>query len=158
MSNIIKLLDKYEKDGANRRVKGEITSDEYYNKERRKAQLKNRHLILDSVLNEADNPLNPQQIQEIREWINQFNDDWKTIHRQCSDETIITALILIQYKKHNYKIPKGLQYTITKYELTTRKFLLIQNRIIFLLMKNTPLQYTIADKYRQYIQTKENSQ
>lgn len=156
MNNINTLLQKYETPtGENKRVKGETTTPEYRNTERQKAQLKNRYLLLDTILNETQNPINKQQKKEIRQWIQQFHDDWKTLHRQSSDEAIITALILIQYKKHNYKTPKPLKQTIEKYNLTTQKFLIIQNRIIFLLMKHTPLQYTLEEKYRQY---QENSQ
>lgn len=151
MTNITKLLDKYETpDGENKRVYGEVTTDKYRNTERQKANLKNRHLLLDNILNETEQPINKQQKTEIKQWINQFHDEWKTIHRQSSDETIITALILIQYKKNNYRIPKALAEAINKYDLTTRKFLLIQNRIIFLLMKYTPLNYTLEERYRQY--------
>ena len=156
MTSIEFLLQKYETShGENRKVNGEQTSNDYWNNQRRNATVKDRHLTLDKLLNETDQPLNPQQKIEVKTWIDLFKYDWKNIHRQSEDETIILALIIIQYKNNHYYIKKSLKNACLKYNLDIQKFMLIQNRIIFLLMKNTPLKYNTSEKYRQYIQTKE---
>lgn len=147
MTDINRLLNKYEKNNENKRVKGECTSNEYYNNQRCKSSRKNKHLILDSLLNEIPFYLSVNQVSQIRYWIDLFNPYWKELHRQASDETILLALIMIQYKQvnpsrsvNNYKIFK-------KYHLTRPMFELIQNRLIFLQIKCTPLSYKITDKY-----------
>ena len=159
MTDIKKILRKYETiDGQNKRVKGEITTDNYRNMERQTANLKDKHLLLDKVLNDIDQPLNPQQKTEIKTWINIFKDDWKTLHRQTKTETIILALIIIQYKNNHYKLTNTIKKACIDYDLDRQKFIFIQNRVIFLLMEHTPLQYTISEKYREYVKTKEKSQ
>ena len=159
MTDIKKILRKYETiDGQNKRVKGEITTDNYRNMERQTANLEDKHLLLDKVLNDIDQPLNPQQKTEIKTWINIFKDDWKTLHRQTKTETIILALIIIQYKNNHYKLTNTIKKACIDYDLDRQKFIFIQNRVIFLLMKHTPLQYTISEKYREYVKTKEKSQ
>jgi len=159
MTDIKKILRKYETiDGQNKRVKGEITTDNYRNMERQTANLKDKHLLLDKVLNDIDQPLNPQQKTEIKKWIDTFKDDWKTLHRQSKTETIILALIIIQYKNNHYKLTNTIKKACIDYDLDRQKFIFIQNRVIFLLMKHTPLQYTISEKYREYVKTKEKSQ
>ena len=159
MTDIKTLLRKYETiDGQNKRVKGEITTDNYRNMERQIANLKDKHLLLDKVLNDIDQPLNPQQKTEIKKWIDTFKDDWKTLHRQSTNEAIILALIIIQYKNNHYKLTNTIKKACIDYDLDRQKFIFIQNRVIFLLMKHTPLQYTISEKYREYVKTKEKSQ
>ena len=154
MTNINRLLNKYETPyGENRRVKNEQTSNDYWNEERQNAKLKDRQLLLDNILNETNHPINIQQKQEIKNWIELFKDDWKNIHRQSKDETILLALIIIQYNENHYYFPKILEKACTKYELNWQRFTTIQNRIIFLIMKNTPLKYTLSEKYRQYQKT-----
>ena len=155
MNNIKHLLHKYENQyGENKWVQGEHATPDYWNKERQKAETKNKHLILDTILNEYPFELNIAQIRTLHYWIDIFQPDWKSIHYNSSTETIILALIFIQYKRVNSNITPD-EYSISKkYKLTSKKFSLIQNRIIFLLMKNTPLRYNVEDKYTQYINTK----
>ena len=163
MTEINQLINKYYKNdglnntGSNRRVKGEMTSKEYYNNERQEASKQNKHLILDQLLNEIPFRLNQKQVQQIRRWIDLFNNDWKEFHRQASNETIILALIFIQYKQANKGI-KLEKYTITeKYKLTPAIFETIQNELIFQLMKTTELRYS-QNKYYDHEKEKNKDQ
>ena len=154
MTNINSLLKKYEHNNRNKWVKGESTSKEYKRKQYLESNRKHRHLILDQLLNEIKFTLNPDEIQQIRYWIDTFNPHWKEFHRQSTNETIILAMIMIQYKTRNTKL-KIEKYSITKkYNLTSSKFELIQNRLIFLLMKYTPLTYTQSNKHDNYLLNK----
>lgn len=164
MTNIEKLMRKYYTSKSKnpceheKRCKAERTSPEYWNRQRQTATLKDKHLLLDQVLNDIGQPLNPQQKNEISNWIDIFRDDWKTLHRQSTNEAIILALIIIQYKNNHYKLTNTIKKACIDYDLDRKKFIFIQNRVIFLLMKHTTLQYTISEKYTQYNETKEKSQ
>lgn len=164
MTTIEKLMKKYyTSKGKNpceheKRHKAERTSSEYWNRQRQTATQKDKQLLLDKVLNDIGQPLNPQQKTEIKTWIDTFKEDWKTLHRQSTNEAIILALIIIQYKNNHYKLTNTIKKACIDYDLDRQKFIFIQNRVIFLLMKHTTLQYTISEKYTQYIETKEKSQ
>ena len=149
MSNIQGLIKKYETP-----TKAEKTTNEYNKKIRLEIACKNRHLILDQLLLEIPFHLNQSQVQQIRYWIDTFNKDFKNFHRQSSNETIILALIFIQRKKVNPRL-QVTKYTISKkYNLTTPIFEVIQNKLIFQLMKTTPLTYTQAKHYNHDILVK----
>ena len=149
MINYTQLLKKYDK-----KQKPERTSNEYWNKQRQEANRKNRHLLLDELLNEIPFHLNKDQIIQIRNWIDTFNPHWKEFHRQSKDKTILLALIMIQQKRANPR-RKVTEYKISKkYQLTSAKFELIQNRLIFLQMKYTPITYTLSNKYNHEILNK----
>lgn len=149
MTNIKHLLQKYEKPTS-----AERTSNEYTHKQKTEKTRKNKHLILDELLNEIPFTITETQEQQIRRWIDLFNDTWKEFHRQASNETIILALIFIQHKQANPKI-RTYEYSITtKYDLTDRKFEVIQNNLIFQLMRHTPLTYTLSKKYDHEILNK----
>ena len=125
---------------------------------RQEASKQNKHLILDQLLNEIPFRLNQKQVQQIRRWIDLFNNDWKEFHRQASNETIILALILIQHKQAKPRI-KPEKYSIShKYRLTLSTFTLIQNRLIFLQMKHTPLTYTLSERYDHELLNKNNGE
>lgn len=154
MTDIKFLLDKYEKQNNNKWVKGESTSNEYRKKQRLEANRKHRHLILDGLLNEIGFTLTHNEIAQIRYWIDTFNPHWKEFHRQSKNETIILAMIMIQYKTRNTQLRINKFSISKKYNLTSSKFELIQNRLIFLLMKYTPLTYAQSNKYDNYILNK----
>ena len=148
MTEINKLIRKYyTPDGSNltgsqRKTPGEMYTTTYSKNEKMESARKHRHNILSQLLLETPFKLNKQQEQQIRYWIDTFNPYWKTFHRQASNETIILALIMIQAKKDTPKLQVEF-YTISrKYDLTEKKFSLIQNRLIFMLMRTTPLTYT----------------
>lgn len=150
MTDINFLINKYyTKDGKNttaypKRYKAEHTSNDYRNKQLSQSRKKHRHQILNELLTEINFTIKPYQIEQIRYWIDKHNDNLKNLHRQSSNETIILALIMIQYKQNNPKIDIGTMKISRKYDLTNHKFTIIQNRLIFLIMKTTPLIYSQA--------------
>ena len=152
MSNIEQLFQKYyNPEGQNltayeKRHRAEHTSNQYRNKQLQTARLKHRHLILDQLLNEINFTVKPYQIERVGYLIDRFNTDLKNLHRQSSDETIILALIMVQYKQENPKMDIGTMRISRKYKLTNHKFTIIQNRLIHQIMKTTELQYS-QEKY-----------
>ena len=150
MSNIEQLLQKYyTPEGENttayeKRHRAEHTSKEYWNRQRQETALKHKHLILNELLNEINFNIKPYQIQQVRYWIDRFHKDLKNLHRQSSNETIILALIMIEYKQDNPKMDIGTMKISRKYGLTNHKFTIIQNRLIHQIMKTTELRYNQA--------------
>ena len=161
MSNIESLLNKYyKKEGANLTAhqkinKAEKHTREYNKKLKREQYRRNRHLILKQLLNEIPFTLKPYQIKQIQYWIDRFNDDFKSFHRNSSNETILLAFIMIQHMNTN----KGTninKYSISKkYKLTLPKFETIQNQLIFQLMKTTELRYSQSRYYNHEKPNKE---
>ena len=153
MSNIEYLLTKYyKKEGANLTAhqkinKAEKHTPEYNKKIKREQYRRNRHLILKQLLNETPFTLKQYQIDQIKYWIDRFNDDFKSFHRNSSNETILLAFIMIQQMQSD----KGMninKYSISKkYNLTLSKFETIQNQLIFRLMKTTELRYSQSKHY-----------
>ena len=147
MTKIEQLIDKYYKpQGKNQTHDFKINPTEKhtkeYNRKLKKQQYnRHRHLILDELLNEIPFTLKPYQITQIRYWLDKFNDNFKGFHRNSSNETIILAFIMIQWKRENPKIHIGSSAICREYNLTNQKFELIQNRLIFQLMKTTELTY-----------------
>ena len=161
MTDINKLIRTYyTADGENmtatpRKDKRECVSNEYNQQIKQESNRKNRHLILDQLLNETPFTLSEPQIQQIRYWIDTFNPYWKQFHRQASNETILLAFIMIQRKDTNPKI-RVQRFSISrKYKLTPAVFENIQNRLIFLLMKTTPLTYNQSKHYNHEILIKQ---
>lgn len=157
MTDIKKLINKYySSDGENitgtpKKHKAECYTNEYNQKQKLEANRRNRHLILDQLLNETPFQLQDGQIQDIRKWIDQFNPYWKDFHRQASDETILLAFIMIQRKQQNKRL-KVERFSISrKYNLTQAIFITIQNQLIFELMRTTPLTYTLSKRYNHEI-------
>ena len=150
MTKIEQLIDKYYKpQGKNQTHDFKINPAEKhtkeYNRKLKKQQYnRHRHLILDELLNEIPFTLKPYQITQIRYWLDKFNDNFKEFHRNSSNETIILAFIMIQWKRENPKIHIGSSAICREYNLTNQKFELIQNRLIFQLMKTTELTYNQA--------------
>lgn len=153
MTNIEDLLNRYETpQGDNRRVKGEMTSKEYWQRERQEANRKHRHLILDQLRKEVPYHYTNDEIEQIRYWIDKFNLSFKEFHRQSSNETIILAFLLIHWKRKNPKFKVSDLAISNKYDLDNNKFTLIQNRLIFQLMRATELTYN----QRKYVENYEN--
>ena len=153
MSNIEYLLTKYyKKEGANLTAhqkinKAEKHRPEYNKKIKREQYRRNRHLILKQLLNETPFTLKQYQINQIKYWIDRFNDDFKSFHRNSSNETILLAFIMIQQMQSDKGI-KINKYSISKkYNLTLSKFETIQNQLIFRLMKTTELRYSQSRYY-----------
>ena len=147
MTDYKPLINKYYRpDGKNNTGHQHINpseklGNEYNKKIRMESRRKNRHLILDELVTEFPFHMTKNQIQEIRHWIDTFNDDFKNFHRNSSNETIILALLFIQQKKVNPKINPDKYSIAAKYDLNSNKFSLIQNRLIFKLMGTIQLKY-----------------
>lgn len=157
MNDIKQLIDKYYKsDGMNLTATdkprpAERTSNEYRKQNRLEENRKHRHLILDQLLNEIPFYLNEVQVQQIRYWIDTFNTDFKNFNRNSSNETIILAFMMIQRKKVNPRLNVE-RFTISrKYDLNNTKFITIQNRLIFQLMRTTQLVYNQSRYYNHNI-------
>lgn len=133
----------------------ERMSNKYHNKIRLEKKGKHRYLLLHELIKEVPFQLRQDQITQIEYWLNSFNDNFKNFHRTSSEETIILAFIMIQRKKTNPKLQVE-KFTISKkYKLTTSVFELIQNRLIFELMRTTPLIYNQSKYYNHNILVKE---
>ena len=116
-------------------------SNEYHNNIRQTQRNKHRYLLLHELLNEVPFYLNDDQITQIQYWLTIFDKDFKNLHRQASEETIILALIFIQ-RKQTHTDTQIYRYKISsKYDLTVPIFTTIQNQLIFHLMRTTPLTY-----------------
>ena len=142
MTNINQLLEKYEKPTS-----AERTSQEYTHKQKTEKARKHKHLILDELLNEIPFTLKPYQIKQIQYWIDRFNDDFKSFHRNSSNETILLAFIMIQQMQADKGIKINKYKICKKYNLTQSKFETIQNQLIFRLMKTTELRYSQSRYY-----------
>lgn len=161
MVNYNKLINKYyKKDGADMTAnikthKAERTSNQYHKQRRLEAKAKHRYLLLNELLKEVPFHLQKDQTDQIEYWLTSFNDNFKKFHRKSSEETIILAFIMIQRKKANPKLQVE-KYSISKkYNLTSPVFELIQNRLIFELMRTTPLTYNQSKRYNHDILIKE---
>ena len=155
---INKLLQKYyRKEGENTTAHikihpAERNTNEYHQKIRQEANRKNRYLILQQLINEAPFHITQTQQDQIMYWINTFNTNFKNFHRRSSEETIILAFIMIQYKQSNPKMSINRYKICKKYKLTHPIFELIQNRLIFELMRTTPMTYNQSVYYDQYLE------
>lgn len=152
-----RLINKYyKKDGKNitgniKIHKAEKMSNEYHRQRRQEAREKHRYLLLQELVKETPFNLTPSQINQIEYWITSFNNNFKNFHRKSSEETILLAFIMIQRKKVNPKLQVE-KFTISrKYKLNNQVFELIQNRLIFELMRTTPLTYSQAKHYNHEI-------
>lgn len=161
MTDYNRLINKYYKtDGKNltghiKIHKAEKMSNKYHRERRLEATEKHRYLLLQELLKETPFRLTENQIKQIEYWLTTFNDNFKNFHRKSSEETIILGFIMIQRKKANPKLQVE-KFTISrKYNLTNQVFELIQNRLIFELMRTTPLTYSQAKHYNHEILQKE---
>jgi len=150
MTDIKKLLNKYYTGvGADSTAIDRINPAEKhshdYNKRMKKQQYnRHRHLILDELLNEIPYHYTTSEVETVRYWIDRFNDNFKDFHRTSSNETIILAFLMILQKQKNPKLKVSKLSISDKYDLTDNRFTLIQNRLIFQLMRTTELRYNQA--------------
>ena len=121
-------------------VRGEVRSRESQKTIRDESKRKHRHLLLDELITGANMPFNPAQRKMARYLIDIFNDDFKTLHRRASEETIILAFIF--YLKKIEQPPTRLaDYAVTsKYDLTHHVFEIVICRMLLEFMKRTPIQ------------------
>ena len=157
MNEINKLINKYYKrDGKNRTAytkldKQEKYSNEYKKERRLASKEKHRYLILQELTGEVPFHITKDQLNQIEYWITSFNDNFKNFHRRSSEETIILAFIMIQYKQANPNMEVDNYSICKKYKLNQRVFELIQNRLIFELMRTVPMTYNQSRHYNHHI-------
>lgn len=150
MTDIETLLKKYyKKIGKNATaietpIPAEKHTPEYNTRLKRDQYNRHRHQILNELLTEIPYHFTDNEITTIRYWIDRFNDNFKDFHRTSSNETIILAFLMIYWKKKNPKIKVSELPISHKYDLTENRFTLIQNRLIFQLMRTTELRYSQA--------------
>ena len=151
MTDYEKLLKKY-----STYRKGEVRSAEYDNQIRLESRLKNRMLIVDELTLEAKYLLlTNTQKQTVKHLVKVFNEDFKSLHRQASDETIILAFIFYLKKLETPKIQLK-NYRITKkYNLTDSVFELILCRVTNYFMLTSPIHITQTsrDNHEELIKT-----
>ena len=147
MTDIDRLIDKYySNDGKNttanlKHHKAETTSNEYKKQQRMQYNQRLHQAQLTELINEVEFELTPSEINQIRYWIKLFNTDWKQLHRQASNKTIILAMMFMHLKQRDKSVQVSDYKICTDYRLSENKLITIQNNITFLLMKTTPLQY-----------------
>lgn len=150
------LLDKYE----TKFVPGEKRSLDYNNRIRLESRLKHRMLIVDELTLEAKYlVLSASQKETVKYLVRIFNKDFKRLHRQASDETIILAFIFYLKKLETPKIQLK-NYRITKkYNLSDVVFELILCRITeYYMMKDSLiLTPSFRDDHDELVKTGEYS-
>lgn len=133
MTDIDKLLKKYAKP-----TKAERYTSTYKKKLQIEQRVKNRHLILDALLNEIPFTLTSTQVDIIRYYIDTFKD-FKKFHRQASNETILLAFIFLMRTLDKPKTNVD-EYSISKkYGLNNTNFRLIICRLNKELMEHLPI-------------------
>ena len=152
MTNYEKLLNKYEKSY----VKGEVRSNEYDHQIKLQSKLKHRMLLVDQIALESKYLLlTHSQKDTVKFLVKTFNNNFKDLHRQASDETIILAFMFYLKKLETPKIQLK-NYRITqKYRLTDTIFELILCRVTDYFMTTSPLciQESLRDNHDEIIRT-----
>lgn len=145
------LLDLYEKNPTyeNNYVKGELKSKKTDKKRKQEEKRKNRHLLFDELLLETKVLIfTPNEKKIIRYLIDDFNNDFKYLHRRASEKCIILAFMFYLKKIETPEIRLDRYAVCKKYGLTDHVFELILCRLTLEFMKRAPI------KPRQY--TKDN--
>lgn len=133
------LLGLYEKEY----VKGEKHRAEYKLRIKHESKRKNRHLILDGLLNEAEIlNLNKDQIKLVRYLIDDFTDEFQILHRRASEECIILAFMFYVKIIESPRIKIGAYSISNKYNLTNQVFETIVCRMLLKFMKRCPIKPT----------------
>lgn len=152
MTNYARLLRKYDKNYA----PGEVRSPEYDQQLKQESTLKHRMLIVDQLTLEAKYlVLTHYQKENVKYLVKIFNNNFKSLHRRASDETIILAFVFFLKKLETPKI-RLQNYSITqKYNLTDAVFELILCRITDYFMKRSPITInpTLLDNHDDLIKT-----
>ena len=142
-------MKKYEKPTSAERY-----TTEYKRKLKQKQAIKNRHLLLDELLNEIPFHLPNTQIQTIRYFINtikNFND----LHRRCNNKAILLAMIFLMRTLDKPKTNVD-EYSISKkYGLNNTNFRLIICRLNNEILMSLPL--TIHETHKDNYEYLEKS-
>lgn len=144
MTDIKQLLATYESSY----VPGEKRSNKYNNRKKIEAKIRSRIRLLHQLLQVLPESLllNKDQVMLCENLVKTFIN-FKYLHRQASEETILLAFIFYQLKldKPGIKIEK---YTIShKYKLTTSVYVNIVSRIANYYMLNSPLNIKQTTAY-----------
>lgn len=141
MNNIQHLLKKYSTPYTN----GEKRTPEYEKTIKQQQRLKQRLIKLDLLLNETPVNINPAQRRQIQHLIIEHNN-FKKLHGNASEETIILAFIFYTKKIETPQI-KIDRYTVSqKYKLTHNTFETIICRLLQHTLMNTPIKPTTNTK------------
>ncbi len=133
MTDIKQLIKKYEKP-----VKGERYNKKYQMKINKESRRKNRHLLLDNLLNEIPFALTSTEIDTIRYFIDKISN-FNNLHRRCSNECILLAMIFLMRTLVKPKTNVD-EYSISKkYGLNNTNFRLIICRLNNEILKTLPL-------------------
>ena len=155
MTDIKQLIATYESSY----VPGEERSKEYEREQYYKKTLKNRNLLLDTLIHELPGGLkiNKDQKIQVRNLINTFNRLFKYLYGQGKpDECIILAFILFKVKTENTRI-KPEDYTICKkYGLTSPVYMNIVSKIANYYMLTSPINIRQTIAYDHEILEKNN--
>jgi len=130
------LLNLYEKEY----VEGEKHSREYNKKIRNESKRKHRHLLFNELLLEAEPlQLNNNQIKIVRYLIDDFNEEFKILHGNASEEAIILTFMFYVKIIETPRIKLGQYKITTTYKLTNSVFETIVCRMLLKFMKKCPI-------------------
>lgn len=138
MTDYQNLLDKY----SHEYVHGEERSSGYRSKIRQESRLKNRLLLADQLFLELNSYLNKNQKDRVKYLVKIFDNDFKYLHRQASEETIILSFIMFIKKLESPKFELNNYSVCKKYNLTDTIFELIICRVLDYFMMNSDLYIT----------------
>ena len=156
MTRINKLLKTYQSSY----VPGEKRSTQYNNNKRTENKLKERLNTLDQLINELPetSKINKDQKTLCRNLIITFNQDFKYLHRQAKDDTIILAFIFYQKKLEKPGLTLQDYKICAEHELTNPKFLNICCRIANYYMVTSPINIRQTTRYDHEILIKNGGQ
>ena len=144
VTDIKQLLTKYEKPTS-----GERYTNTYKKKLRRQQAIRNRHLLLDELLNEIPFHITDHQINTIRYFINTVKN-FNNLHRRCSNETILLAMIFLMRTLDKPKTNVD-EYSISKkYGLNNTNFRLIICRLNNEILMSLPITIHETKKDNHY--------
>ena len=144
MTDIKRLLHKYEKPTSAERY-----TNKYKKELKQKQAIKNRHLLLDEILNETPFTLTNTQTSTIRYFIDTVKN-FNRLHRRCSNECIILAMIFLMRTLDKPKTNVD-EYSISKkYGLNNTNFRLIICRLNNEILKSLPITIYETKKDKHY--------
>lgn len=127
------LLKKYEKPTSAERY-----TKEYKRKLKQKQRIKNRHLLLDELINEIPFHLTNTEIDTIRYFIDTVKD-FNRLHRRTSNKGILLAMIFLMRTLTKPKTNVD-EYSISKkYGLNNTNFRLIICRLNNEILMSLPI-------------------
>ena len=145
MTDINHLLKKYSKSY----VPGEKRSSEYDNMIRQKITLNENTHLLHTLNQELPTTLQLTRcdLKIAENLVAVFNNNLKTLHKNCKTETILLVFLFYIKKLDNPKLQIE-DYTILKnYGLTTQIYSLIISRALKYYMENIPIPIKTTTQY-----------